>query len=97
MAEDPTETGPDETRQLTVAPPRISSAIVTMRVEDYFAKSKRWWVRLHEDGGKRHEMPAHHKLEHFLDEYIMAARDGKTLLFRSAAGRMGSFAATAMI
>jgi hypothetical protein len=22
--------------------------------------SKRWWVRLHEKGGKRHEMPAHH-------------------------------------
>jgi hypothetical protein len=29
-----------------------------MRVEDYFPKGKRWWVRLHEKGGKRHEMPA---------------------------------------
>src|ERR1700674_2186256 len=33
-------------------------AVVAMRVEDYFANGKRWWVRLHEKGGKRHEMPA---------------------------------------
>ena len=32
-------------------------AVVAMRVEDYFANGKRWWVRLHEKGGKRHEMP----------------------------------------
>jgi hypothetical protein len=30
-------------------------------------------VRLHEKGGKRHEKPAHHKLEAFLDDYIRAA------------------------
>lgn len=74
-------------------------AVVSMRVEDYFANGKRWWVRLHEKGGKRHEMPAHHKLEHFLDEYIKAAgigEDGKTSLFRSAVGRTGSLTATAM-
>jgi hypothetical protein len=29
-------------------------------------------VRLHEKRGKRHEMPAHHKLEQFLDEYLAA-------------------------
>jgi len=34
---------------------------------------KRWWVRLHEKGGKRHEMPAHHNLEAYLDAYIEAA------------------------
>ena len=53
---------------------------------------KRWWVRLHEKGGKRHEMPAHHKLEHFIDEYLAAAgirEDGKTPLFRSAIGKTG--------
>jgi hypothetical protein len=49
-----------------------------MRVEDYYPKGKRWWVRLHEKGGKRHEMPAHHNLEAYLDSYIEAAgiRDG---------------------
>jgi site-specific recombinase XerD len=68
------------------------SAVVAMEVEDYFANGKRWWLRLHEKGGKRHEMPAHHKLEQFLDEYLDAAgiRDkGTTPLLRSAAGRTG--------
>jgi hypothetical protein len=37
-------------------------------------EGKRWWVRLHEKGGKRHEMPAHHTLEAYLDSYIEAAR-----------------------
>jgi site-specific recombinase XerD len=68
------------------------SAVVAMEVEDYFANGKRWWLRLHEKGGKRHEMPAHHKLEQFLDEYLDAAgirENGKTPLFRSALGRTG--------
>ena len=49
------------------------SAVVAMRVEDYFPNGKRWWVRLQEKGGKRHEMPAHTKLGQFLDEYRAAA------------------------
>jgi integrase len=68
-------------------------AVVAMRVEDYYPKGKRWWVRLHEKGGKRHEMPAHHNLEAYVDSYIEAAsiRDGgKAPLFRSAAGRTGT-------
>ena len=68
---------------------RIGAA-VAMRVEDYYPKGKRWWVRLHEKGGKRHEMPAHHNLEAYLDAYIKAAGigdKGKSPLFRSAAGR----------
>ena len=65
-------------------------AAVAMRVEDYYLKGKRWWVRLHEKGGKRHEMPAHHNLQAYFDAYIKAAgfsEDGKSPLFRSAAGR----------
>ena len=76
---------------MTFAFARIG-AVVAMRVEDYYPKGKRWWVRLHEKGGKRHEMPAHHTLEAYLDTYIEAAglRDGgKAPLFRSAAGRTG--------
>jgi integrase len=83
---------------MTYAFARIG-AVVAMRVEDYFANGKRWWVRLHEKGGKRHEMPAHHKLEAFLDEYIRAAgiaSDEKSPLFRSAVRRTGTLAATAM-
>src|SRR5215475_7473829 len=70
---------------------RIGAA-VALRVEDYYPAGKRWWLRLHEKGGKRHEMPVHHKLEQFLDEYLEAAGirgDGKTPLFRSAAGKTG--------
>jgi integrase/recombinase XerD len=74
-------------------------AVVAMRVEDYFANGKRWWVRLHEKGGKRHEMPAHHKLEAYLDEYIRAASlagEPKSPLFRSGVRRTGTLATTAM-
>jgi integrase len=74
-------------------------AVVAMRVEDYFANGKRWWVRLREKGGKRHEMPAHHKLEAFLDEYIRAAGisdEAKSPLFRSALGRTGLLNGEAM-
>jgi integrase/recombinase XerD len=76
---------------MTYAFARIG-AVVGMRVEDYYPEGKRWWVRLHEKGGKRHEMPAHHKLEAYLDEYVKAAgiaEDGRSPLFRSAAGRTG--------
>jgi integrase/recombinase XerD len=48
-------------------------AMVAMTVEDYYAQGKRSWLRLHEKGGKQHEMPAHHTLEEYLDAYIAAA------------------------
>jgi site-specific recombinase XerD len=76
---------------MTYAFARIG-AVVGMKVEDYYPAGKRWWVRLHEKGGKRHEMPAHHKLEAFIDEYLAAVgirEDGKTPLFRSAIGKTG--------
>jgi site-specific recombinase XerC len=60
---------------MTFAFARIG-AVVAMRVEDYYPEGKRWWVRLHEKGGKRHEMPAHHNLESYLDAYIKAAGIG---------------------
>ena len=67
-------------------------AAVAMRVEDYFIKGRRSWVRLHEKGGKEHEMPAHHCLEEYLDAYIEAAGiadEKKAPLFRSANRRTG--------
>ena len=45
-------------------------AVVGMNVEDYFQEGKRWWFRLHEKGGKRHEVPAHHNAEAYLDAYL---------------------------
>jgi site-specific recombinase XerD len=70
---------------------RVSAALA-MRVEDYYPVGKRWWIRLHEKGGKHHEMPAHHTLQDHLDAYLEAAgiaADRKGPLFRSAEGRTG--------
>jgi site-specific recombinase XerD len=67
-------------------------AVLGMKVEDYYPNGKRWWVRLHEKGGKFHEVPAHHTLEEYLDAYIQAAgiaADPKSPLFRSANRRSG--------
>jgi integrase/recombinase XerD len=64
---------------------RVSAALA-MKVEDYFTEGRRAWFRLHEKGGKRHEVPAHHNAESYLDAYIKAAgiaTDKKGPLFRS--------------
>ena len=50
---------------------RIGAALA-MKVEDVYAQNRRLWVRLHEKGGKRHEMPCCHKLETYLHAYIDA-------------------------
>ena len=68
------------------------SAVVGLKVEDYFSLRKRWWLRLHEKGGKVNEMGCHHKLEEYLDAYVAAAgiaADKKGPLFRAAVGRTG--------
>ena len=62
------------------------SATVHMEVGDYYQSGKRWWIRLHEKGGKRHEVPCHHNLELYIDEYLAAAGIGeqrRSPLFRS--------------
>ena len=51
-------------------------AATGMDVEDWYFQSRRWWVRLHEKGGKRHEMPAHHNLEEYMAAYIETAGIG---------------------
>jgi integrase/recombinase XerD len=70
-------------------------AAVSMKVEDYFVQGRRGWVRLHEKGGKEHEMPAHHNLDRYLEEYIAAAgitQERKGPLFRTSKGRGGELA-----
>jgi integrase len=49
------------------------SAVVGMRVGDYYQDGKRWWFRFSEKGGKQHHVPAHHNAETYLDEYLDAA------------------------
>lgn len=68
------------------------SAVVSMRVGDYYPVGKRFWIRLHEKGGKEHEVPMHHLAEEYLDTYLLAAGigdDKKAPLWRSARGRSG--------
>ena len=62
-----------------------------MRRQDYFRQESRGWLRLHEKGGKRHDVPAHHRAAEALDDYLEAAEleEAKAALFQSVdpAGR----------
>ena len=67
---------------------RVSAAL-HMNVEDYYPQGKRWWVRLHEKGGKQHEIPHHHLLDTYVDAYVTAAgigADKTSPLFRTLGG-----------
>jgi integrase/recombinase XerD len=66
------------------------SAVVGMNVEDYYQQGKRSWIRLHEKGGKFHQVPAHHKAAEYLDAYAATAgieNQKKEPLFRSFVGK----------
>jgi site-specific recombinase XerD len=68
------------------------SAVLKMKVRDHFVQGRRGWVRLHEKGGKEHEVPCHHNLEQYLAEYIVAAAIGDDLdgpLFRTTGRKTG--------
>jgi len=73
-------------------------AATQMRLEDVYVQARKTWVRLHEKGGKDHEMPCHGNLEAWLRAYIDGASlvGGKTYLFRTAAGRTGGLTANPM-
>lgn len=63
-------------------------AVIKMQVEDVYVQGRRTWVRLHEKGGKEHEMPCHHNLDDYLHAYLEAAKPGaKAWLFCTATGR----------
>jgi len=68
-------------------------AVTGMDVPDYYQNGKRSWFRLHEKGGKFHEVPAHHKAEEYLDAYLAkagSASGGKVPLFRTIPGKRGT-------
>lgn len=61
-------------------------AVVGMNTEDFYENGRRHWFRLHEKGGKFHEVPAHHKADEYLHAYIDAAGGAdakKAPLFRT--------------
>lgn len=75
---------------------RIGAAL-SMEVRDVFVQNRRYWVRLHEKGGKLHEMPCHHSLETYLDAYIEAGglRDQpRSPLFRTISRGTGLLSET---
>lgn len=62
------------------------SATLGMNVEDVYSQGRRMWFRLHEKGGKYHEVPAHHNAEQYIDDYLIAAGisvDRRSALFRT--------------
>jgi site-specific recombinase XerD len=77
---------------------RIGAALA-MKVEDAYVQHRRLWVRLHEKGGKVHEMPCHHALEEYLHAYIDGCRlsgDPKGALYRTIARGRSELTATAL-
>ena len=74
-------------------------AVIKMRVEDVYIQGRRTWVRLHEKGGKRLEMPCHHNLEASLERYLeVTGRRGqpKAVLFPTAPGKRGQLTERAL-
>jgi integrase/recombinase XerD len=45
-------------------------AAVGMKVQDFYVQKRRGWVRLNEKGGKVTELPCHHNLDQYLEEWI---------------------------
>jgi len=62
------------------------NAVLGMTVADFYVEGRKVWFRLHEKGGKRHEVPAHHNAADYVEAYLVAAgiaADKKSPLFRS--------------
>jgi integrase/recombinase XerD len=62
------------------------SAVLAMNVGDFYQHGTRFFIRLHEKGGKHHEVATHHRLVALLDEYTRLAGIREELaapLFRS--------------
>ena len=75
------------------------SAVIGMKVKDYYPNGKRYWIRLHEKGGKYHEVPAHHTAEKYIDDYIKAADiagEKSKPLFRTTRGQSRTLTARAL-
>jgi site-specific recombinase XerD len=73
---------------LTYSFARITAAL-KMKVDDLRPRGAGYRLRLHEKGGKHHEMPCHHALAQALHAYIAAAgitEDKKGWLFRTSPG-----------
>ena len=63
----------------------VHQVLPGMRRQDYFLQGTRGWLRLHEKGGKRHDVPAHHRAEAAIEAYLVAGgiEEAKAPLFQS--------------
>ena len=61
------------------------SAVIGMRRQDYFRQERQGWLRLHEKGGTRHDVPAHHRAAEAIDDDLARAGldEPKAALFQS--------------
>ena len=62
------------------------SAVIGMRRQD-FRQERQGWLRLHEKGGTRHDVPAHHRAAAALDDYLEAAGLDEPTAARRLTGR----------
>ena len=72
------------------------SAVCDLRLKDYLEQGRSTLLRFREKGGKEKEIPCHHLLEQYLDDYIAKAQisDRDAYLFPSARGRTGELGAS---
>jgi integrase/recombinase XerD len=67
-------------------------AVVKMLVKDYYTQGRRSWFRLHEKGGKFHQVPVHHRAGEYVDAYLERAGIGTERdlpLFRATVAQTG--------
>ncbi|HRJ33881.1 MAG TPA: tyrosine-type recombinase/integrase [Fimbriimonadaceae bacterium] len=72
------------------------SAVCNLKAKDYIEQGRTTLLRFREKGGKEKELPCHHLLELYLDEYIEKAgiTEKEAVLFPAAKGKTGILGAT---
>jgi integrase/recombinase XerD len=53
--------------------PSVPVWVMELKVENYYVQKRRGWIRFHEKGGKVTELPCHHNLDQYLEEWITAS------------------------
>ncbi|WP_022836935.1 tyrosine-type recombinase/integrase [Salisaeta longa] len=69
------------------------SAVARLSVGDYYRAGHRRFLRLREKGGQERSIPAHHKMQDYLEAYLDAAgirKKKNAPLFQSLQGRSGT-------
>lgn len=71
---------------------RISAALA-LDIGDCFQAGRRMMIRLQEKGGRTQDVPAHHTLIEYLDDYLAALGDERGPLFRTVTRTKDGFTA----